>query len=282
MKKTQEQVQKEAQELITYNINVIYHLSAKYTNINFYLKGNVRKTLLKFYGFMKGKQIIKYSSKRYIFVIDNKRITQQVRKKLFTETSTFRYMSVLCALGFLKKIPQDKRDPDNLLQVNRNFFHDNPEKRREITVFSFRRYDDRELARIETRAERLSTAGVRIGNISYNMLMLNGCEKIAKEVYTKNNPTAPDRKCELFEYLLVCIDMAIEGHGYAYRQEIVDNLLSMSISEQEIDMLFKLFRSYLLEEYNYKRPNREQKKQFNLTSDKYIYTPKQTEKEGNR
>lgn len=275
--------QEQAHDVIAYNINALYHISAKYENINWYFKksGNLKKTLLQFYHFMQDKQII-LNKHRYEFVIDNGRMTGQVRKKPYTDASTFRYVSLLCAMGFLTKIPQDKADPDNLLQVNRNYFHTNPDRQREITVYSFRRYDTKELDRIEARSERLRTAGVRIGNITFNMLILNNCQDIAREVFRKNSLSAPERKQEEYEYLILCLDLLIESQGYAYKEEIIDNLSGFGLSDCEIDRLFKIFRNGLMQRYYFKRPTKEQKKQFNLISDKYIYTAKQTEKEGNK
>lgn len=272
--------QEQAHDVIAYNINALYHISAKYKNINYYFKksDNVKKTLLQLYHFMQDKQII-LNKHRYEFAIDNGRMTGQVRKKPYTDVSTFRYVSLLCAMGFLTKIPQDKADPDNLLQVNRNYFHTHPDRQREITVYTFRRYDTKELNRIETRSERLRIAGVGIGNITFNMLMLNNCQDIAREVFRKNSLSAPERKQEEYEYLVLCLDMLIESKGYAMKQELIDNLAGFGLSDQEIETLFRVIRNNLLQKYYYKRPTKQQKALYGLTEDKFIFTTKEDTKE---
>jgi len=268
--------QEQAQQVIEDNIYMIYHMPARYENINHYLKGNVRKTLLQLYRYMQDKEII-IDKHRYLFVLDNTRLTQQVRKKAYAndKATSFRYMSILCAMGLLTKIPQSKADPDNLLQVNRNYFTTYPDRQKALTVYTFRRYTEKELDRIEARSERLKKAGVRIGNVSFNMLMVNNCQDIAFELFRSNNRTAPERKKDEYEYLLLCIDMLIESKCYAHRQEIIDNLSGFGMSVWEIDKLFKIFRNDLMKRYYFKRPTKDQKAMYGLQDDKFIYTPRE-------
>jgi len=177
-------------------------------------------------------------------------------------------------MGFFTKIPQAKSNPDKLIQVNRNFLEKQTDKQRPINVYSYRRYTDKELKRIDDRADQLRAAGVRVGNISYNMLMSNGCEEIAKEVYPTNNKSAPEKKQREYAYLEQCLDLLIDSQGYATRGQLRDNLSGAGVTDQEIDRLLQIFKEHLKDQYAYKRPTNQQKQLFNLKNNKYIYTKK--------
>ena len=264
---------KKAHEIIEYNIQRVYHMPSKYNGITHYLQGNVRRTLLQILNYLKDKQIIidyDFDPKgQYLFFMDNSRLTGIVRRSN-DRTSSARYMNILCTMGFFTKQKQIKND-ERLILANINFFEDHPERKRAINVYAIHKLTNKELKRINERSERMKTVGVRINNISYNMLMSNQLEDLAKEVFPANNQLAPERKMAEFEVMKQCIDMLIESNGYASRQQIIDNLTG-SMSEQEIDRLLRIFRNELQKLYNFKRPTKAQKAAFSLTNSKFIYT----------
>lgn len=258
-----------AKEIITDNQQTIYHLSEKkYPCITHYLKGSVYHTLLDVMKFIKSVNVIIYKHK-YVFVLDNKRLTYKVRKKSGGVSVSSRQINLLCAIGLINKQYQDDED---MLEVNKIFLGTHPDKKRPVNAFYFRRYTEKELQRCEQRAERLLNAGVTAGNMGFNCLMLNGLEDIATEVYPKNNRTAPEKKTVEFSELMMVLQFLIEEQGYATRQQIRDNLL---IEENELDKIFQIYRSQLKDYYNYKKPTKQQKEKLGLQNQKYIYTEKE-------
>ena len=178
---------------------------------------------------------------------------------------------MLCALGFLKKIPQTEK---SMLRANKKWLDiqkDKGNNLRPMNVFSFRRYTDKELDRIEERAGRLKAAGITAGNISHNNLSLNGCEDLANEVYYSNNRTAPERKMTEAAQLFAVMEMLIERDGYTTRERIRENLV---LSHSEIDKLFKIFRIQIGDLYKYAPPTKAQMEQWGLKSRRYIYLKK--------
>lgn len=269
----------EAQDIIRYNINRVYHLPVKYKSIRHYLRPdwNIRKMLLRIYNYLKGKDIqINYTiihSGQYLFFMDNTRLTRVVRGKNYDYSTSYRYMSILCAMGFFTKQKQTKIDINTLIGVNYNFLEGNPHRQRPVNVYAINKLTAAELDRINRRAEKMIDAGVNIGNISFNKLMTSGLNDIAHEVFPVNNPSAPELKQVEFEAMQVCIDRLIESQGYASKSQIHDNL-SGSMSDTEIDKLFRIFKEQLRSAYNYKSPTKKQKQDFGLSDSKYIFTAK--------
>lgn len=258
-----------AKTIIEYNRNILYHVPAKYKYINEYLKGSLRETLFAVFKFISDKQII-IANHKYIFFADNKTLTYKVRKKSSGEATTSRHMNLLCALGLFNKQYQSKYK-DELINVNRNFFNENPEKKRSINVYSFRKYDSQELKRINERAERLLNVNVTTGNFCQSMLACHGLEDLANESLPSNNRNAPERKITEFQELLYVMDYIVDAQGYATKQSVRDNLL---IDDKELDKLFKIFRQDIADSFNYKRPTKVQMQRWGLTTLKFIYTRK--------
>ena len=258
-----------AKEIIEYNRNILYHIPVKYKYLNEYLQGSLRETLFAVFKFISDKQII-IANHKYIFFADNKTLTYKVRKKNSGEATTSRHMNLLCALGLFNKQYQNKYK-DKLINVNRNFFNENPAKKRSINVYSFRRYDNQELKRINDRAERLLNVNVTTGNFSQSMLACHGLEDLANESLPSNNRKAPERKMMEFQELLYVMNCIVDAKGYTTKQEVRDNLL---IDDKELDKLFRIFKQDISEYFNYKRPTRVQMQQWKLTTLKFIYTRK--------
>jgi hypothetical protein len=262
-------------KIIEDNRQKLYHLSKKkYPCINHYLNTSLYDTLLKTMKFIKKVRVIIEKGK-YIFFIDSIRLTYAVRKKNGGTGTSNRHINLLCAIGLLNKLPQNK-DEEDTLRINKDFLRKqatlaSPRKIAPINTFYFKPYTEQELQRCEERASRLMQAGVRAGNMSFNMLSINGLEDIADEVYPLNNRSAPERKNAEFKTLLYVIEFLIEQQGYATRQQVTDTL-SIEIEKKEIERVFRIYRAQLAERYNYKRPTAEQVSQWFLPDHKFIYT----------
>jgi hypothetical protein len=259
-----------AREIIEYNRSILYHLPVKYEYLNHYLQGSLRGTLLSVFKFISDKQILIVDHK-YIFFADNKTLTYKARKKSSGESTTSRHINLLCALGLFTKQYQS-RLKDKLIDVNKNFFTNNPHKKRSINVYSFRRYTEQELKRIEDRARRLAEVNVTAGNFCQTMLACHGLEDLSNESLPSNNRKAPEKKAMEFQDLLYCISYIVDIQGYTTKQEIKDNL---AIEDTELDKLFRIFKQDIAEIFYYKRPTKKQMEQWGLTTLKFIYTRKE-------
>lgn len=259
-----------ARNIIEYNRHILYHIPVKYKYLNEYLQGSLRETLFSVFKFVADKKII-IADHKYLFFADNKTLTYKVRKKSSGEATTSRHMNLLCAIGLFNKQYQS-RAKDKLIDVNKNFFELNPDKKRSINVYSFRRYNNQELKRIEERAARLALAGVTAGNFSQSMLSCHGLEDLANESLPSNNRTAPERKAVEFQELLYVMAYIVDTQGFTTKQEVRNNLL---IDDKELDKLFRIFKQDIAEYFYYKRPTKVQMQQWGLTTLKFIYTKKE-------
>lgn len=264
--------QETAQRVIADNRRILYHIPRKYKYLNYYLGDNeahftaLRSTLFSVYKFLSKRQIMLYQHK-YVFILDTNSITYKVRKKVSGRATTNRHMNMLCAIGLLYKEEQSI-EHDKLLEANRKFL-ENSEWKRPINVYSFRRYDKKQLEYMEGRAMRLYDAGITCGNFCQSILALHGLEDIAKEVLPANDKSAPLKKSEEYQHLLTVLDFIVEEQGYCTKQQLMDNL---EYSDKEIEKLFRIFKQDIQEEFYYKRPTKQQMTEWNLKSLKYIYT----------
>ena len=151
-----------AHEIAEYNINRIYHLPKKrYEAIHYFLdRGTLRRTLLNILNYIKDKQII-IDKHRYNFILDTDSLTHKVRRKASGRVTSNSHFNLLCCMGLLNKVYQNY-ERDIVLEANRRFIEETGSAI-PINVFSFRRYTEEELDRIEERSQRLMQAGVTIG-----------------------------------------------------------------------------------------------------------------------
>ena len=263
-----------AHEIAEYNIQRIYHLPQKrYEAIHYFLdRGTLRRTLLNILNYIKDKQII-IDKHRYNFILDTDSLTHKVRKKASGRGTSNRHINLLCAIGLLHK-----EDPEKL-QINANIMRDNPNMTMPVSLYSFRRYTDQELQQCDERAEGLISAGVTIGNIGQTVLATHlHTEDLAREVFPRNSATAPQRKFREYDALVRVIEDLIDHQGYAYKSQVayrMNGSVEVAVNKMaEVERLFKIFRSDLDERYYYKRPTKQQIEKWGLTNQKYIYTRK--------
>lgn len=261
---------KSRKNLIEYNRKIIYYVPRKYKYLNEYLKNSwLRDTLLKVYSFIADKEMI-IANHKYLFFADNTTLSYRIRNSSGTAT-TSRHMNLLCALGLFQKHRQSKNKGE-LIKINENFFKSKPYARRSINVYSVRKYTEKELKRIESRARRLYEAHITAGNFSQSMLALNGLENIAIEVLPYNDRMTPVQKLEEYKKLVAVLNYIVKQKDYALKEDVYNNL---NLPDAEIDKLFKIFKNDISKDYCYKRPTKQQIKEFNLQSLKFIYTKRE-------
>ena len=101
------------------NLERIYHLPKRYTNLDEYLSGSLRETLLSVLNYIKDKRLI-IENHKYLFFLDTTRLTTKVRKKTGGRATSNRHINLLCALGLLGKEPQNEYR-DQLIEINKIF-----------------------------------------------------------------------------------------------------------------------------------------------------------------
>lgn len=275
---------KESKEILQYNRKRIYKLPKKFEYLQLALEPMVEQLLLDIIAYWLKKDCIGYGSHGMVYFLSTHNGTYAVRKKT-TRGVTNRYINYLCALGLLKKLEQrimygyDQRERRYLRKniitiVNRNHLkYDKNQNLEPINTFEVFKYTTEVLEECNKRAERLLNAKITPGNISYNQLAINGMEDIAKEIYIKDRKLSVEKKIREYEILVECIDFLISEKGYTTKQEIFDNC---QLEDKELEKLFKIFKQKLKESYNYKAPTKEDKEKFELDTDKWILTHKET------
>ena len=205
-----------AQEIIKANIQRVYKLPKKYKNLHAVLEDYELITLLrKILNFIKDKDIIIYRRK-YCFFMDNNKITG-LRRKTSKGVSN-RYTNYLCAIGFIKKVPQyvenaGYRDFLRMTRINRTIYKQD-KSRRAINTYTFEEYTKEYLTEIDKRAGILLENGVTPHNISFNLLCAKGLKDIAHEVYPTMHDNAFKKKERECKRLLSCIEDKCISNGY--------------------------------------------------------------------
>lgn len=264
-----------SKEIIEHNRYLIYHLPTEYKNLEKILQHQgIRDTLLKIFKYIKDKEIFIYR-RRYVFFLDNKRITQ-IRGRT-TESVSNRYINYLCAVGLINKQYQNIGEFGNvettqLTDINYDFLLDTG-KRRPVNTFYFRAYTCKELCRLDNRCKRLIDGKVTPGNISFNMLCANGLKKMANEVYYANSRESIVNKERSYKALLKGIESILNQRGYTTKQEVIERL---KLQRGEFDGLYRIFRTDFKSRFTYKAPCRAEREALDIApnSHKWIITLK--------
>lgn len=271
-----------AQKAIDGNINVLYRFgrtnkSCGYPNIEYYFRRvpTLRKTLLQTFHWLRDREII-FHKHRYMAVIDKKTFAEDIRKKHGEVRRTAEQINLLCALGFLNKYKQDPKDWDSLLKINQKFLEASQKKNpriRAINSFYWHKYTSQELERIEGRAARLRDARIT-SSISNRKLYFAGLEDIAKEVYPLNHPKSLENAVIEYGQLRELTEMLMNVYGYATKEMICDNL--SFLSKYQINRLLDTFAGAMRADFEYKRPTKQQKSDFDLKDYRWIFTRKES------
>ena len=200
-------------------------------------------------------------------IIDNKRLTEKVRKKTTAATSN-RYFNYLCCLGAIHKLPQGE---GNLTGVNLTFLLNEQEngKTRPINTFTVYKYTPKQLEKMEARAQLLLENGITQGNISHDKLVASGCAEMAAEVYYANSDKAIVKKERDFKRLLELLSRLCNEKGHTTKRELCDLL---DWRKDKLDRILGTFKKEWQQQYSYKAPNKEETEQYNLKSKAWIMT----------
>ena len=252
------------QEIARENIRILDQFDKeRYPNAYHYL-GRLKLDLIRFYEYISDKQILT-ADHCYCFIIDNVRLTRDVRQKYGSgdQPKTNKRFNLLCALDFLRKYRgKNLRILDQI------------EGRHKPNVYTIRLYTDAQLKKIEKRAEILRTAGITVTNFSAdNLRNARIPEDIVRSALPYNSPNTLSRaeKEEEYKTLTAVIDDQIQKDGYTTRQ----NLLQWFSNEKELTKIMSEHRGEFRQRYRYNRPTKDHKSLFNLDPDynSYIITP---------
>ena len=254
-----------AREIIDYNINVIYHLPKKYTNLDRALT-NVRRDLLKLFQFCKKNEPIVWKQK-YVWFIDNDRLTEIVRKRTTYSTSN-KHFNFLCCLGAISKL---KQTDSSMTGVNMTFLLNEREngKIRPINTFTVYKYTEKKLEEMEQRAAELLAHKITPGNISNDKLKASSCDTLAKEVYYANSEQSLKNKEKEFQEVLKQLDRLCTDKGYTDKKELCR---SLGWNRDKLDKFLNIFKDTWQQLYQYKAPNKQDKERYNIKSQAWIIT----------
>lgn len=254
-----------ARKIIDYNINVIYHLPKKYTNLDRTLT-NVRRDLLKLLQFCKKNEPIIWKQK-YVWFIDNDKLTEIVRKRTTYSTSN-KHFNFLCCLGAIEKL---KQTDSSMTGVNMTFLLNEREngKIRPINTFTVYKYTEKKLEEMEQRAAELREHKITSGNISNDKLKASGCENLAKEVYYANSEKSLENKKNEFQEVLEQLKKLCNENGYTTKRELCS---CTGWKKDKLDRYMNIFKDTWQQLYQYKAPTKEDIEQYNLKSKSWIIT----------
>lgn len=279
---TKEERNKQARTILEFNRKKLYKIAKKkFRYLDECLDEYVKDFLLDIIAYWLKKDCIAYGSHPLVYFLGTAKATYVVRKKSSTDV-TSRYLNYLCALGLLKKLPQnvDYTLPgkpcrrrymrkQQITIVNRNMMRFKSFTINPINTFEVFKYTTEELEACNERAKRLLSAKITRGNISYNQLAINGLQDIAEEIYLENRDLTVEKKEREYEYLNQCIDLLLDTKGYTTKQDIYNHCYSC-IEEKELDKLFKIYKNDLWKDKSYKRPSKAEKAEYGLQDDTWI------------
>ena len=122
---------------------------------------------------------------------------------------------------------------------------------------------------------RLRDRGVTAGNISYNMLALNGLVDIAEDVYLERREKSEEKKLREAELLVRYMDSFISQKGYATKPELFAVMKNEhGISQSEVKRLFTYFKKVIWETRTYKTPSQKDIEKYGLNGRGWIITNK--------
>lgn len=254
-----------AREIIEYNINILYHLPKKYACLDKALK-DVRYDILKLLQFCKDTEPIIWQQK-YVWFIDNKRLTEVVRERTTKATSN-RHFNFLCCLGALNKLKQTE---NSMTGVNMTFLLNEREngKKRPINTFTVYKYTLQKLDEMEQRAAELLEHKITPGNISNDKLVATGCTDLAKEVFYANSEKSIQNKTREFEKVQEQLERLCNEKGYTDKKELCS---SLDWSRDKLDNILNVFKDTWQQQYQYKAPNKAEAEQYGLKTKNWIIT----------
>lgn len=269
---------------IQFNIDTLKNKKMyKYDYLCRALKGDNRlavrpkELLYKILHYIADKELIyDYDLNTHIFYLDTRTISKLMFDSTYSKSN--RYINYLCAIGVIKKVNQPIVPIKDFRNFYREIEHYNPITKRflennifnsiPINFFYLPEYTNEYLQEIEQRAKKIIDVRLTPGETwSSDTLIAKGLKDIDVELYPHNH-SALKRKKELLNYILSFIDYSIDIKGYATKEDIYNNV---SLSNSMINKILRIFSEQIKTEYIYRRPTKEDVKNFQLVGNYYIF-----------
>ena len=282
-------------QIIKNNIKVLYHID-KYAYLKTALKSDKRlaiepkKLLYNILNFLKDKELIyDKNNDKWCFFLTTDTITELRKKDKYekieymhqqflsrNKATSNHYINYLSALGVINKMYQpfymSYADILQLTEINRRFLLNNLEKSIPINFFYIEPYTKNKLEEMEERAKRILQAKLTPGKAwSKATLQARNLGDIAEELYRRNNDVIA-YKTDVFDYMCYVIDRCIEIKGYARKEDLSNNML---VDDKTIENIRMVFKPRLSDKYYYKRATKQQRENYGINDNKFIFTVKE-------
>ena len=276
----------EAKEILAYNVKRLYNLSFnKYPYLYRTLRSDLQKFLIRVINYWASRDnAILSRTGHVVYFLGTQKGTVEIRNKT-TKGVTNRWINYLCAMGLLNKSEQPvirtprRRVLRNVTGVNRSMLaYSYNDRLRPINTFKVEKYTTEFLMSCDERTRKLQEKGVTPGNISYNMLALNGLRDIAEKVYLESREMSELKKLTEVKQLTFYMDSLIAKKGYTTKQELFEVLeAKCNIHRTETKKLFALFKNELWIDRTYKAPSNMEKELYKLKNGCWIIKNKGSE-----
>lgn len=273
----------EGQRIAKQNIETLKHFEAgKYPNTSHYLKGKgLRLDLIQFYEYASDKKImIAEDQQCYCLIVDNVRLTNEVRKKYgaSAEKTTNKRFNLICALGLLSKYKGDGLEPLNKIREEATAKKKSKQYHLPNT-YIIKKYNSELLREIEERAKVLREKHIGVGNFKANTLWFAGVsDDIVRSALPYNNEDSLAGKinAEMFKQITAVIDDQIQKDGYTTKQKILESFPTVFRNEKHLTEFMSGHWEEIHKRYRYNRPTKDHKRLFNLDPDhnSFIFTNK--------
>ena len=270
-----------AQKILKKNLSKLYKLnSRRYMELQGAIRGELGEFLRGIFNFWMKRETCMLKRGKMVYFLGTRKATYAIRKKTTTGV-TNRWLNYLCALGLLKKtkltVGYTRRSAKIAVRRtkkrNRNsrvpmYLRD---MIRDLNTFEVQEYTPELLDLSNERAKLLKMKNITSGNISYNMLALNGLGDIAEEVYLERRYLSEEKKLRECRLLVKYMDSLIERNGYVTKAALYELMDSLhGINKNEVDRLFVLFQNELWLTRIYKPPTQNEVEKFGLKNREYI------------
>jgi hypothetical protein len=263
---------KEARGILQKNERKLYRLnSRKYSELCFAIHGELEEFLHSVIRFWIERESCVMKNGKLVYFLGTRKATYEVRKKT-TMDVTNRWLNYLCAIGLLKKTRQSVKYTERKKRIARKRYGKKGkipvtvlEKIKPLNTFEVIEYTPELFKSYNERARLLREKNITAGNMSYNMLALNGLVDIAEEVYLERRKLAEQKKLREAKILVRYMDSFIEQKGYTTKQEILFSMKrEQEISQTEVKRLFTIFQNEIWQTRTYKAPTKKDREEYGL------------------
>lgn len=277
------QLNKEVQKVLDYNLERIWHLSNSYIYLNGALRGDLLEFLRDIINFWR-KKCAMVKRNKPVFFLGTHTATYNIRKTTTTEV-TNRWLNYLCAIGLLTKTKSQVNYTKGKGKLVKPQYTRNGKRKRKprymkdrirgLNTFLVEPYTRELFKEANERVKQLNSKHITKGNMSYNMLALNGFRDLAEKVYLERRDLSEAKKLHECELLMKCVEDRLEQKGYTTKEELYrDMFQNFNKSRYETKRLFVYFQNELWLNLEYSRPSQAEKIKLGLTTDNWIIRPR--------